>query len=185
MVSREARSPTLPVPDSPRDRPRILATPPERNFRTTIQARRSRRPSLLRCFEPAILRNNGLALRYPGHGDTAYTGMCELQVLDNTAEKFARLDPRQYHGSVYGQIAAERGYLREPGEWNFQRVRVVGSRITVELNGTRILTGDNSKLTEFMHDESKFAGRNRTRGHFGLAGHSDPVLFRDIKIRRL
>ncbi|MFM9117896.1 MAG: DUF1080 domain-containing protein, partial [Planctomycetota bacterium] len=27
--------------------------------------------------------NNGLAIRYPGQGDTAYTGMCELQVLDN------------------------------------------------------------------------------------------------------
>ncbi len=27
--------------------------------------------------------NNGLAIRYPGHGDTAYLGMCELQVLDD------------------------------------------------------------------------------------------------------
>ena len=26
--------------------------------------------------------NNGLAIRYPGQGDTAYVGMCELQVLD-------------------------------------------------------------------------------------------------------
>ena len=46
--------------------------------------------------------NNGLAIRYPGHGNPAYSGMCELQVLDNTAEKYAELDPRQYHGSVYG-----------------------------------------------------------------------------------
>ena len=27
--------------------------------------------------------NNGLAIRYPGKGNTAYAGMCELQVLDN------------------------------------------------------------------------------------------------------
>jgi hypothetical protein len=27
--------------------------------------------------------NNGLAIRYPGEGDTAYGGMCELQVLDD------------------------------------------------------------------------------------------------------
>ena len=27
--------------------------------------------------------NNGLAIRYPGTGDTAYEGMCELQVLDD------------------------------------------------------------------------------------------------------
>ena len=29
--------------------------------------------------------NNGLAIRYPGEGDTAYVGMCELQVLDDSA----------------------------------------------------------------------------------------------------
>ena len=50
--------------------------------------------------------NNGLAIRYPGKGDTAYLGMCELQVLDNTAPKYANLDKRQYHGSVYGMVAA-------------------------------------------------------------------------------
>ncbi|HCB96676.1 MAG TPA: DUF1080 domain-containing protein, partial [Verrucomicrobiales bacterium] len=50
--------------------------------------------------------NNGLAIRYPGQGDTAYSGMCELQVLDNSAEKYAKLDARQYHGSAYGMVAA-------------------------------------------------------------------------------
>lgn len=129
--------------------------------------------------------NNGLAIRYPGQGDTAYTGMCELQVLDNTADKFKNLDPRQYHGSVYGQIAAQRGYLREPNTWNYQRVRVEGSRITVELNGTCILDGDVKKVEELMYPPEKFKGRFRTSGHFGFAGHSDPVQFRDVRIRRL
>ena len=32
--------------------------------------------------------NNGLAIRYPGKGDTAYMGMCELQVLDTEHPKF-------------------------------------------------------------------------------------------------
>ena len=42
--------------------------------------------------------NNGLAIRYPGQGDTAYVGMCELQVLDDTAPKYAKLDARQKLG---------------------------------------------------------------------------------------
>ena len=129
--------------------------------------------------------NNGLAIRYSGEGDTAYTGMCELQVLDDGAEKFANLDPRQYHGSVYGQIAAHRGYQREPLQWNFQRVTVKGSRITVELNGTVIVDGDVKEVKELMYDAAKFKGRFRTHGHFGFAGHGDPVQFRDIRIRRL
>ncbi|MBT3194262.1 MAG: DUF1080 domain-containing protein, partial [Verrucomicrobia bacterium] len=66
--------------------------------------------------------NNGLAIRYPGKGNPAYAGMCELQVLDNTAAKYAKLDTRQFHGSAYGMVAAQRGYLRPVGEWNFQTV---------------------------------------------------------------
>ena len=44
--------------------------------------------------------NNGLAIRYPGEGDTAYVGMCELQILDDSTTKYGKLDPRQYHGSA-------------------------------------------------------------------------------------
>ena len=84
--------------------------------------------------------NNGLAIRYPGKGDTAYVGMCELQVLDDNYEKAtAKIDPRQAHGSAYGMVAAQRGYQRPIGEWNFQEVTVQGSTIKVELNGTVIL----------------------------------------------
>jgi hypothetical protein len=129
--------------------------------------------------------NNGLAIRYPGEGDPAYAGMCELQVLDSEAPKYADLDPRQYHASVYGQAAAERGYLREPGEWNVQRLMVVGSRIRVELNGTRIVDADLATIEELMYPREQFQGRDRTSGHFGFAGHGDPVAFKDIAIRSL
>src|SRR5947209_3406834 len=83
--------------------------------------------------------NNGLAIRYPGQGDTAYVGMCELQVLDDGAAGYAKLDPRQYNGSAYGMVASHRGYQRPVGEWNFEEVTVKGSKIKVELNGTVIL----------------------------------------------
>ncbi|MFT5123406.1 MAG: hypothetical protein ACI9TH_001363 [Kiritimatiellia bacterium] len=128
--------------------------------------------------------NNGLAIRYPGQGNTAYIGMCELQVLDNEAEKYAKLDKRQYHGSAYGMIAAHRGYLREPGEWNFQEVTVKGSTLKVELNGTVILDGDLGAVTEYMAN-SKHPGLKNADGHFGFAGHSDPVSFRNISIKSL
>ncbi len=128
--------------------------------------------------------NNGLAIRYPGTGDTAYVGMCELQVLDDTAAIYNKLDARQYHGSAYGMIAASRGYQRPVGEWNFQEVTVRGSRIMVELNGTLILDGDVSKVTELMAN-SPHPGKDRTHGFFGLAGHSDTVSFRNIQLKPL
>ena len=79
--------------------------------------------------------NNGLAIRYPGTGDSAYVGMTELQVLDDTDPKYATLDPRQAHGSAYGMVASTRGHLKPVGQWNEQEVTVRGSRIKVVLNG--------------------------------------------------
>lgn len=128
--------------------------------------------------------NNGLAIRYPGAGDTAYVGMCELQVLDNNATKYAKLDQRQYHGSAYGMVPAYRGYGRAPGEWNVQEVTVRGSTIKVELNGTVILDTDLSQVSKYMGN-SPHPGKDRAAGHFGFAGHSDPVQFRNVKIKRL
>ena len=129
--------------------------------------------------------NNGLAIRYPGKGDTAYEGMCEVQVLDDYARQYAnKLDPRQYNGSVYGMVPAHRGYLRPAGQWNFEEVTVKGPTIKVELNGNVIVDADVSKITKFMAN-SPHPGKDRKAGHFGFAGHSDPVQFRNIRIKPL
>ena len=129
--------------------------------------------------------NNGLAIRYPGSGDTAYVGMCELQVLDDSAKKFAKLHPAQYHGSAYGMVPAARGYQRPVGEWNFQEVTVDGPTIKVELNGTLILNADLANVEKPMYDLGKFKGRLRKSGYFGFAGHGDAVSFRNISIRNI
>ena len=95
--------------------------------------------------------NNGLAIRYPGKGDTAYEGMCELQVLDDTApEVRASSTPGRPTARPTAWSPAKRGYLRPVGEWNFEEVTVKGPKIKVELNGTVILDADLSKVTEFM-----------------------------------
>jgi len=128
--------------------------------------------------------NNGLAIRYPGQGRASTAAMCELQVIDNTASKYAKLDPRQYHGSAYGMVPAHRGYLRPVGEWNYQETTVHGSTIRVELNGTVILDADLSKVTEFKGNQTH-PGKDLRSGHFGFAGHGDPVMFRNIAVKRL
>jgi hypothetical protein len=110
--------------------------------------------------------------------------MCELQVLDDTAEMYAQLDPRQYHGSAYGMVAAYRGFLRPVGQWNYQEVTVVGPKVKVELNGSVILDADLSQVTEFK-DDTPHPGKDRTSGHFGFAGHNDPVMFRNVASKRL
>ena len=65
--------------------------------------------------------NNGLAIRYPGKGDTAYDGMCELQILDDAHAQYAKsIDARQARrlspsGLRHGRhIAWPRGYACLP-----------------------------------------------------------------------
>ncbi|MGL4423041.1 MAG: 3-keto-disaccharide hydrolase, partial [Gemmataceae bacterium] len=123
--------------------------------------------------------NNGIGIRYPGNGDGAYTGMCELQVLD---DNYKEIDPRQAHGSAYGMAAAERGYQRPLGEWNFQTVTVKGSTIVVELNGSRILDTDLSKITDYLGGKPH-PGKDRKTGHIGFLGHGDAVEFQNVWVR--
>jgi hypothetical protein len=131
--------------------------------------------------------NNGLAIRCPLDGDTAYKGMTELQVLDDNYEKVrGKIDPRQAHGSAYGIVAAARGYQHPIGEWNFQEVTVKCSTIRVELNGSVILDTDLAKVDmNTVMGKSPHPGKDLTSGYFGFAGHSDPVEFRAISIKKL
>ena len=128
--------------------------------------------------------NNGLGIRAPLKGNAAYKGM-ELQILDNTAEKFAKLKPYQYHGSIYGVVPAKRGFLKKPGEWNTQEVRAIGPKITVILNGTTIVDADLDEVCKKRG--AKFVqshpGLKNKKGHIGWLGHGARVEFRNIRIK--
>ena len=105
-------------------------------------------------------------------------------MIDSEHPKYADLDARQYHGSIYGLVAAHRGYLRPTGEWNFQEVTVQGSHFKVDRNGFTLLDADLSEVTE-SKDGGLPPGVSRSAGHFGFAGHLDPVAFRNIWIREI
>ncbi|MGB7160821.1 MAG: DUF1080 domain-containing protein [Tepidisphaeraceae bacterium] len=127
--------------------------------------------------------NNGIALRAPRAGNIAYDGI-ELQILDDTAEKYAKLRPEQYHGSIYDTVAAQRGHLKPVGEWNEQEVIVDGRRIKVILNGATIV---DANLAD-VKDEAKLKkhpGLTRTTGHLGFLGHGTALEFRNVRIKEL
>ncbi len=129
--------------------------------------------------------NNGLGIHAPLEGDAAYMGK-ELQILDNTADKYAELQPYQYHGSVYGIIPAKRGYLNPVGEWNKQEVIVKGSKIKIILNGSTIVDGDFLEASKNgTMDNKEHPGLERTSGHIGFLGHGDVVRFRNIRLKDL
>jgi Domain of Unknown Function (DUF1080)/HEAT repeats len=129
--------------------------------------------------------NNGLGIRAPLTGDAAYVGM-ELQILDNDAPVYAKLNPYQYHGSVYGVIPSKRGYLKPTGEWNEQTVVVKGNDVKVTLNGQVILDGNIKDASiNGTADHRDHPGLKNPTGHIGFLGHGDVVRFRNIRIKKL
>lgn len=129
--------------------------------------------------------NNGLGIHAPLEGDAAYAGK-EIQILDNSAEKYAALEPYQFHGSVYGVIPAKKGFLKPVGEWNEQEVTVKGSKIIVKLNGSLIVDGDFQKAGKNgTMDHKDHPGLKKTKGHIGFLGHGDVVRFKNIRIKEL
>ena len=125
--------------------------------------------------------NNGLGIHYPGNGNPAYSGM-ELQILDNSHPKYAKLKDYQFHGSLYTLQPAKRGHLKPVGEWNHEKVTVDGPLVKVELNGTVIL---DANLDELNKKKPKHKGAKRRSGHICFAGHGAPVKFKNITIKDL
>lgn len=132
-------------------------------------------------FQLAPGANNGLGIHYPGSGDAAYTGM-EIQILDSTAPKYKDLKDFQFHGGLYTMAPARQGFLKPVGEWNQQRVTVMGPALKVELNGEIILRVN---LDEMSAKFPKHEGVKRRAGHIAWLGHGDRVAFRNINIGEL
>lgn len=129
--------------------------------------------------------NNGVGIRTPLEGDAAYVGM-EIQVLDDTAEIYRNLEDWQYHGSVYGIIAARRGHLKPLGEWNEEEIYIQGDHIRVTLNGVVIVDGNLSEATKNGTLDGKVhPGLQNDSGHIGFLGHGSEVHFKNIRVRRL
>lgn len=125
--------------------------------------------------------NNGLGIHYSGSGDAAYSGM-ELQILDNSHPRYAKLKDYQFHGSLYTLQAAKRGHLKPVGEWNHEKVTVDGPLVKVELNGVVIL---DANLDELNKQKPKHKGAKRRSGHICFCGHGAPVKFKNISIKEL
>ncbi|MBL7040057.1 MAG: DUF1080 domain-containing protein [Pirellulaceae bacterium] len=133
--------------------------------------------------------NNGVAIRAPLDGDPSCDGM-EIQILDNSSFQDADLDPSKYHGSIFDVERAERGHLKDVGQWNSQEIFCRGRQVRVTLNGAIILDVD---LDELGPDaRQRCPGIERDKGYLGFIGLRSTgnfprakVRFRNVRIREL
>jgi hypothetical protein len=136
--------------------------------------------------------NNGIGIRAPLTGDAAYAGI-EIQVLHDDGSEYTKLQPYQYHGSIYGMVGPKRGFQKAIGEWNSEEITAQGRQITVKLNGTTIVDAnlDDIKDPEMLRSHRDLTkpegsrGIANTKGHIGFLGHGARVEFRNIRIKEL
>jgi hypothetical protein len=129
--------------------------------------------------------NNGVGIRTPLKGDPAYVGM-EIQILDDSADVYKNVQDWQRHGSVYGIIAAKRGFLKPVGEWNTEEIICDGRKIKVILNGETIVDGDlDEASTPKTLDGKDHPGLKNEKGHIAFCGHGAHVEFRNLRIKEL
>lgn len=129
--------------------------------------------------------NNGVGIRAERGKDAAYYGM-EIQILDDYAKEYADLHPYQFHGSIYGVVAAKRGALKPAGEWNVEEIRAEGSHIQVTLNGQKIVDADIRKEgSPATVDGKEHPGLFNESGYIGFLGHGSRLEFKDIRIKEL
>ena len=117
--------------------------------------------------------NNGVGIRAPLTGNPSKNAF-EIQILDDSAKKYAKIKPTQFHGSIYKRAAAKRGHLKPVGQWNRQEIRAEKNLITVILNGVKIV--DQADVARY---------KKPSKGHICFLGHGSQVEFRNIRIKDL
>lgn len=153
--------------------------------------------------------NNGIGIRAPLEGDSAYAGM-EIQVLDDEGPQYKdKLQPWQYHGSIYNIVPAKRGALKPTGEWNTEEIYAKAGHIKVTLNEKVIVDADLTEIERLRHELEEWNRKNaqfqdafpelnqllkryqahpglaRKTGHIGFLGHGARVEFRKLRVKEL
>ncbi len=131
-------------------------------------------------FEIPKNGNSGVFIRAPKEGAAWVAGM-EIQVLDDHGDKWKNLKPAQFTGSIYAVQAPERRVTKKAGEWQAMRIRCMGTKCDVWINGEHVVKGDLAKLAK-THNQP---GLKRKSGFIGLQNHASPVHYRNIQIRVL
>ena len=124
--------------------------------------------------------NSGVFIRAPKEGAAWVAGM-EIQVLDDHGDKWKNLKPAQFTGSIYAVQAPEKRVTKRAGEWQAMRIRCMGTKCDVWINGEQVVKGDLVKLAK-THNQS---GLKRKSGFIGLQNHASPVHYRNIQIKVL
>jgi len=111
--------------------------------------------------------NSGVFFRSAAEKNPAFTGY-EMQIYDGPGQKPSKGGP----GAIYDVVAPTLNRVRPAGEWNTATIVARGPRITIEMNGERVMDTTQHRSM---------------RGYIGLQNHDERavVRFRNVRIEAL
>ncbi len=119
--------------------------------------------------------NSGVYVRAPKSGDHHGEGAgVEVQILDDSDPRYAKLKPFQLGGSVYKIAPAKEQTGLPAGQWNSLEINCTGADYRVTHNGTVIVDATAAEFPELT--------RRAKTGLLGLQNHRSEVFFRHLRI---
>lgn len=126
--------------------------------------------------------NTGIAVRFPSSGSPTLTGI-EIQLIDDTAEKYSDLRPDQHTGSLYYHVPPLQEYALTPGEWHAVQVTARGDRVQVTIDDTVV---NDVYLDQLPAGDDPHPLRLRPSvGYIGFQSSAQQVEFRNIRLHDL
>lgn len=132
-------------------------------------------------FRHSPAGQNGIAIHYPGHGNGEIRGIQYL-ISDHSEPEFEDRKKGQGNRSLASLVPTKQPSLRPLGEWNHQRISVIGSAIKVEVNGEIMLRAN---LDDLARNHPHHEDVKRRAGHIALFTQGSPVAYRKIRIREI
>lgn len=132
--------------------------------------------------------NSGVFLRTGDVKEWLHTAI-EVQVLDSYGKEAVT---REDCGAIFDCLAPSMNAVKPPGQWNHYTITCKGSKITVVLNGHRVIDMDLNRWTQAHKNPDGTPNKFKTAykdmprvGFIGLQYHGHPVWYRNLKIRSL
>jgi hypothetical protein len=114
-------------------------------------------------------------VRVPENGNHHGEGAgVEVQLLDDSHERYAKLEPYQYCGSVYKIAPATERVCRPAGEWNTMEINCHGHDYRVTHNGVLIVEAGIERFPELE--------KRLVKGYLGFQNHGGGVRLRNVRL---
>jgi hypothetical protein len=143
-------------------------------------------------FKIAEHGNSGIMWHSSEAGKQPYETGPEYQILDSHSKTGYQHETKKGNvaGAFYDIIPVKPELTKPVGEWNEGSIKVVGTKITLTINGT--VTADVDTSTDEWKGllaKSKFATwakfNKEPKGHFVFQDHGDVVSFRTLRVKEL